>query len=59
MRSDGALRERIMRNLENAIERLNEDFDRVEFWAAAMDAFVKPVPGYEACETEFLLRREE
>jgi hypothetical protein len=55
MRSDEAPRQRIMRNLETAIERLNEDFERVEFWAAAMDAWLKPVPAYETTETDFLL----
>ena len=59
MQTDGPLRELIMRNLENAIERLNDDFERIEFWASAMDAFVKPVPGYENVENVFLLRRKE
>jgi hypothetical protein len=59
MHTDGLLRERIMRNLENAIERLNDDFEKIEFWAAAMDAFVKPVPDYESAEDRFLLPRKE
>jgi hypothetical protein len=59
MQTDGPLRELIMRNLEDAIERLNDDFEKIEFWAAAMDAFVKPVPGYESADDTFLLRRKE
>jgi hypothetical protein len=59
MQTDWPLRERMMHNLEQAIDRLNEDFERVEFWAAAMDAFLKPVPDYEAAQSEFLLPRKE
>jgi hypothetical protein len=44
-----------MHNLEDAIARLHEDFDRVEFWAAAMDAFLKPIPEYEMTDETFLL----
>jgi len=39
-----------MHNLENAIARLNEDFERVEFWAAAMDALLEPVPEIRIAE---------
>jgi hypothetical protein len=59
MQTDALLRERVMRNLENAIERLNDDFEKIEFWAAAMDALVKPVPGYENAENRFLLPRKD
>src|SRR5262249_48912753 len=44
-----------MHNLENAIARLNEDFERVEFWAAAMDALLEPVPEYELPNEAFAL----
>ena len=49
------LREQILHNLEDAIDRLHEDFERVEFWAAAMDAFLRPIPDYEMAEDAFLL----
>jgi hypothetical protein len=52
-------REHIRRNLENAIDRLNQDFERVEYWAAVLDAFGKPVPGYEQAHCDFLLHRED
>jgi hypothetical protein len=58
MQSDRPLRERMMQNLEQAIDRLNEDFERVEFWAAAVDAFRQPVPEYEAAQGEYLLPRK-
>jgi hypothetical protein len=49
------VRERIRRKLERAMEHMDEDFERVEFWAAALDAFTQPVPNYEPPH-EFLLR---
>ena len=55
MRPDEPLREQVMHNLENAIARLNEDFERVEFWAAAMDALLEPVPEYELPNEDFAL----
>jgi hypothetical protein len=42
------VRERIRRKLERAMEHMDEDIERVEFWAAALDAFTQPVPSYEA-----------
>jgi hypothetical protein len=34
--------------LHEAIERLREEVDRVEFWADALDGLAKPVPEYKA-----------
>src|SRR5262245_980469 len=48
------VRERIRRKLESAMEHMDEDFERVEFWAAALDAFTQPVPDYEPPH-EFML----
>jgi len=55
LQAGGQLSERIARKLEDAIDRLNDDFDRVEFWAAALNAFLQPVPPYEAPPNDFLL----
>ena len=59
MQIDHSLPDNIVRKLENAIERLNDDFERVEFWAAALNAFLQPVPHYEAPDSVFLLGRQE
>ena len=59
MQASSPLPENIVRELESAIDRLNDDFERVEFWAAALNAFLQPVPQYEAPETEFLLGRRD
>jgi hypothetical protein len=36
----------IVRNLIEALERLRDDLDRMELWAAALDRFQHPVPDY-------------
>jgi len=48
------VRERIRRKLERAMDHLGEDIERVEFWAAALDACSQPVPGYDPPD-QFLL----
>ena len=56
MHANGALPDRIVRKLEDAIDRLHYDFEKVEFWAAALQAFMQPVPRYdEAPDSKFLL----
>ncbi len=40
-------RDTIVRNLLEATERLHEDLDRLELWAAALASFARPVPNYE------------
>ena len=55
MAANEPVRERIRRKLEKAREKLDEDFERVEFWTAALDAFAQPVPTYEP-SGEFLLQ---
>ena len=47
------------RQFETAIDRLHDDFERVEFWAAMLTAFMQPVPTYQAPDSEHLLRRRE
>jgi hypothetical protein len=36
----------IVRNLVEALERLQQDLDRVELWTAALGCFQSPVPDY-------------
>lgn len=36
----------IVRNLIEGLERLREDLDRMEIWAAALGSFQQPVPDY-------------
>ena len=55
MQVNEPLRDHIARKLEDAMGRLNDDLDRVEFWAAALDAMMQPVPTYEPGHDEFLL----
>ena len=56
MATNEPMRERIRRKLETAMTHMDEDFERVEFWAAALDAFAQPVPAYDPPH-EFMLRR--
>ena len=36
--------------LHEAIERLRDDIDRVEFWADALDRLTQPIPEYQATD---------
>ncbi len=47
MTTAGAGRDRVMRELQQAVERLQDDIARVEFWADALGGFSTPVPDYE------------
>jgi hypothetical protein len=40
-------RERIERQLREAIDRLRADLALVEIWASALDGFSRPIPDYE------------
>jgi hypothetical protein len=37
----------IVHNLIDALERLREELDRVELWAAALGHFQDPIPDYQ------------
>lgn len=37
----------IVHNLIDALERLREELDRVELWAAALGHFQQPIPDYQ------------
>jgi hypothetical protein len=45
--------EKIVRNLQQAVERLHEDIARVELWAGALGCFTKPIPDYGYGQTNF------
>jgi hypothetical protein len=56
----GSARELIARELQQAVDRLQQDIARVEFWADALGGFAKPIPDYEAASSrlnEFMLPR--
>lgn len=46
--------ELIVRNLIEALERLHEDLDRMELWAAALGSFQHPVPDYQPGDRHLL-----
>jgi hypothetical protein len=50
--------ERIVRNLVEALHRLQEDLDRVELWTAALSVFQKPAPCYGLDDAYRLPTRE-
>ena len=43
--------EMIARELQQAVELLHRDIERVEFWADALGNFSKPIPDYEASDS--------
>jgi len=55
MAANELVRERIRRKLARATKDLGEDFERIEFWAAVLDALAQPIPPYEP-PCEFLLK---
>ena len=62
-----AATERIKRKLDDALDNMRGDLDRVELLAAALSAFSRPVPDYEptidlsrtACPAALALRSVE
>ena len=51
--------EKIVRNLQRAVERLQDDLARVELWAGALGCFTKPIPDYDHGQTKFDLPAAE
>jgi hypothetical protein len=45
--------EKIVRNLQQAVERLQDDLARVELWAGALGCFSQPIPDYGHGRTQF------
>jgi hypothetical protein len=46
--------ETIARNLQEAIERLQEDIANVQLWASALGSFSQPIPDYRP-DSDFTL----
>lgn len=44
-------RERIQRRLQDAVDRLRQDMDQVEFWTEVLGCLARPVPDYTAGTT--------
>ena len=40
----------VKQKLQQAIERLRNDIDRVEFWADALDRLSQPIPDYRSSD---------
>jgi len=47
MRATGLGQVQRLASLEAAMKALEADFDRAEFWAAAWQGFMAPIPAYE------------
>jgi hypothetical protein len=39
--------EKIAQRLQESLNRLRNDIDRVEIWAGALEGFTQPVPDYQ------------
>jgi hypothetical protein len=39
--------EKIAQRLQESLDRLRSDIDRVEIWAGALEGFTQPVPDYK------------
>jgi hypothetical protein len=48
----------IMRNLVDALERLQEDLERVELWTSALGQFNHPIPEYRPSDQHLLPRHK-
>jgi hypothetical protein len=59
MSPKGAATDALARHLLDAIERVREDMEKVEFWADAMTGFSEPVPDYEAEDGKVWLPPEQ
>ena len=60
MSSVASTREQMVRQLQEAVERLQDDIARVEFWTDALSGFAQPIPDYEPGDgklTQFVLPR--
>lgn len=40
-------REKVERNLLDAIDRLQDDIARIQIWASALGSFSQPIPDYQ------------
>ena len=39
--------EKIAERLQESLDQLRKDIDRVELWASALDGFSRPIPPYD------------
>jgi hypothetical protein len=49
----------LARHLQDAIERVREDMEKVEFWADAVSGFSEPVPDYSSEDATVWLPSEQ
>ena len=45
--------DKIVRNLQQAVQRLQDDLAQVEIWAGALNTFSQPIPDYGYGQTKF------
>jgi hypothetical protein len=58
MPEQAAAEDLIVRNLIEALERLREDLDRMELWAAVLGSFQHPVPEYRPGDRHLIKPQE-
>ena len=49
-------RDKVERNLHEAIEQLQDDLTRIQIWASALGSFSQPIPDYQPGH-EFVLHQ--
>lgn len=49
----------LARHLHDAIERVRDDMEKVEFWADAVSGFSEPVPDYDSEDVKVWLPSEQ
>ena len=59
MNNQGDAANALVRHLHDAIERVREDVEKVEFWADAVTGFTQPVPGYDDKDVKIWLPPEQ
>jgi hypothetical protein len=59
MNQNGATINVLARHLHDAIERVREDMEKVEFWADAVSGFSEPVPDYDSDDVTVWLPSEQ
>ncbi len=46
------LQEDLARHLSDSVDRLQQQVQKVEFWASAVTGFTQPIPDYEPASTK-------
>jgi len=52
MSAVGPAKEAIVRQLQDAVERLQDDIARVEFWTDALGGFAQSIPDYDPASSK-------